>query len=281
VSGPARERNARILSRSAARMNAWQALDAELALWRAAGRRATLWWRDDDASGDSPSLQRLLAIAETAALPVALAAIPATVEPSLVDAVGESRFVTVVQHGYAHRNHAPPTERKMELGLHRDVQITLAELAGGFDALRQGFGEQFAPVLVPPWNRISDAVAARLPEIALRGLSTLGARKARCPVSGLVQCNTHVDVIAWRRQRGFIGVETAIDRLLAHLRSRREGSADPDEPSGLLTHHLDMREAGWAFVVELAARTRERGAEWIDIRRALSEAKGITSGQSA
>jgi hypothetical protein len=218
-----------------------------------------------------------------AALPIALAAIPATLEPSLIDAVARSRFTTAVQHGYAHRNNAPPAERKEELGHHREVGATLTELAQGLDILRRSFGERFAAVLVPPWNRIGEQIVARLPDVTIRGLSTLGPRAARCPAPGIVQCNTHVDVIAWRRGRAFIGADAAIDRLVAHLRARRDGSADPDEPTGLLTHHLDMSDAGWEFVVELVARTRKRGAAWVDVQSAFDSADGdaLTSVRSA
>lgn len=264
-------------------MSAWLPVDDELDRWRSAGRQATLWWRDDDAFRDSPQLQRLLAIAGTAALPVALAAVPATLESSLVDALGRSRFATVVQHGYAHRDHALPSERKAELGHHREADAALAELARGLDVLRRNFGERFAAVLVPPWNRIADAIVARLPDVGLRGLSTLGPRPARSPVRGIVQCNTHVDVIAWRRERAFIGVEAAIDRLVAHLRARRDGSVDSDEPTGVLTHHLDMSDAGWHFLVELVARTREHGAEWLDVQSVFGppDREAPTSGRSA
>jgi predicted deacetylase len=264
-------------------MSAWLPVDAELGRWRAAGRQATLWWRDDDAFRDSPHLQRLLAITETAAVPVALAAVPASLESSLVDALARSRFATVVQHGYAHRDHARPGERKVELDRHREPDAALAELARGLDILRRNFGERFAAVLVPPWNRIADAIVARLPDVGLRGLSTLGPRPARSPVHGIVQCNTHVDVIAWRRERTFIGVEAAIDRLISHLRARRDGSVDPDEPTGVLTHHLDMSDAGWDFLIELVARTRERGAEWLDVQSVFGsqDRAALTSGRSA
>ncbi|MEK9660397.1 MAG: hypothetical protein VW644_01455, partial [Alphaproteobacteria bacterium] len=40
----------------------WDALAAELDVWAAAGRTATLWWRDDDADAASPALERLLAL---------------------------------------------------------------------------------------------------------------------------------------------------------------------------------------------------------------------------
>ena len=80
-----------------------------------------------------------------------------------------------------------------------------------------------------------------------------------------MQCNTHVDLIAWRRGRAFIGADAAIERLVAHLKARREGAADPSEPTGILTHHLDLDAAAWQFLAELFARTRAHGAAtWID-----------------
>ncbi len=252
-------------------MSSWKSLDAELARWRSGGRCATFWCRDDDASRDSLSLQRLLEIAESARLPIALAAIPATLERSLVTALAQSSFATVIQHGYAHRNHAPPMERKMELGAHRATEETIRELGRGSDILKGSFGERFVPVLVPPWNRIADPIVAKLPDAGFRGLSTLGPRRARWASGELLQCNTHVDLIDWRRGRAFISSDAAIDRALTHLRARREGAADADEPTGVLTHHLDMQSAGWDFFVELVERTRDTGADWIDVRTAFAE----------
>ena len=263
-------------------MSAWQKLDDELDAWRADGRRVTLWCRDDDACRDSPALRRLLEIAHLAAVPVALAVIPAALERNLVDAVARSGIATVVQHGYAHRNHAPPGSRNWELGSHRPVSVTLAELEQGLGTLRSSFGERFAAVLVPPWNRIDAGLVARLADIGFHGLSSLGPRAAACPVPGIAQCNAHVDLIAWRRDRTFIGVEAAVDRLAEHLQARRDGNADRAEPSGILTHHLDMSDAGWQFVADLMARTRERGAVWLDIHTLFgaADSAGVTSARS-
>ncbi len=247
-------------------MSAWQRLDAELDAWRAAGRYADLWCRDDDACRASPALDRLLGIARDAEVPVALAVIPALVEPGLVDAVAQVRFATVVQHGYAHRNHAPPGARNWELGSQRPVSQTLGELAAGRASLASSFGTRFRPVLVPPWNRIDPLVVARLPEAGFAGLSTFGPRAGAHPVPGLVQCNTHVDLIAWRRDRAFIGVEAAIDRLVLHLESRRAGVGDAAESTGILTHHLDLDAPAWEFLADLFARTRDHGAAtWLDV----------------
>ena len=252
-------------------MSSWKTLDAELARWRSAGRSATFWCRDDDASRDTASLQTLLEIAESASLPVAVAAIPAVLERSLVAALAKSRFASVIQHGYAHQNHALPTGRKMELGPHRDADVTIRELGSGSRILKDSFGERFVPVLVPPWNRIAEPIIAKLPDAGFRGLSTWGPRNTRWAATGLLQCNTHVDLIDWRRGRAFIGTDPAVERAATHLRARREGTVDADEPTGVLTHHLDMQSAGWEFFVELVARTRDGGAAWIDVQTVFAE----------
>lgn len=260
-------------------MTPWHRLAAELDLWGEAGRRADLWWRDDDACRDTPALQRLLALAQDANVPIALAVVPAHLEQSLVDAVAKADAVTVLQHGYAHRNHAPPGARNWELGAERPVDVVAGELEAGRTRLERGFGPRFAPVLVPPWNRIHSALTERLPGIGFSGLSTFGPRERARPGPSLVQCNTHVDLIAWRRDRAFIGVEAAVGRLVAHLAARRAGTVEPEEPTGLLTHHLDFAAAPWPFLGELFARTREHGAAtWVDVATAFA---GVTSPRSA
>ena len=52
-------------------------MDGELEAWAAAGKRATLWWRDDDAAEDSPALEKLLTLAEKEAVALVIAVIPA------------------------------------------------------------------------------------------------------------------------------------------------------------------------------------------------------------
>ena len=267
-------------------MSCWRRLDEELDAWSACGRQAMLWWRDDDACRDSAALTRLIDIAQAAGVPVALAAIPAVLEPSLIAAVARASVATVVQHGYAHFNHAPPGARSWELGAHRPVALTLAELAVGFGDLQRSFGERFAPVLVPPWNRIDAAVIAELSAAGFRGLSTFGPRATPSPTPGLLQCNTHVDIIAWRRDRAFIGIAAAIDRTVEHLRSRREGNGnvDPQEPTGLLTHHLDLGDAAWQFLADFLPRTRAHGALWLDVDAVFDmhvAAGSVTSSRSA
>lgn len=249
----------------------WDALDRELDRWVERGRAATLWWRDDDATRVTPQLAPLLDLASRHAAPVALAVIPAAVEGSLPKALALAPTCTVVQHGYAHANHARAGERSRELGGARPLNEVASELRAGAERLRALFGQRFLPIVVPPWNRVDDAVVRLLPGLGFAGLSTFGARAAREPIQGFPQVNAHVDPIGWRSGRSFIGAAACIERVVAHLAQRRTGAADPAEPTGLLTHHLVFDAAAWEFVDELFARTaRHPAARWTGAREAFA-----------
>ena len=237
-------------------MDHWDALHRELDHWQAAGRHASLWWRDDDAFEPSAALDRLLALAGEWKIPICLAVVPAPAGATLVARLAGTEAVAVAQHGYAHRNHAPAAAKKSEFGDGRPLADRLRELAAGKRRLARLFGRQQLPVLVPPWNRIDPALVARLGEIGLHGLSTSGARRQASPVPGITQANIHCDPIDWRQGRGFVGTDQALHRLIGHLRARRAGGeADPSEPTGLLTHHLAMDADTWRFARRLARET--------------------------
>lgn len=245
----------------------------ELDRWRAAGREATFWWRDDDARSDTPALRQLLATAGRRGIPLALAAIPRGAETSLAAAVEERAGVTILQHGWSHENHAPPGAKKQELGPHRPPGEILAELERGRTALTRMFGDRFLPVLVPPHNRIAGGLSPRLPGAGFRGLSVHGARRQHEPVPGLVVSNVHVDLIDWRGTRGFVGAEAVVGQFTAHLSARREGRADADEPTGLMTHHLD-HDAGCREFLEqaLPMLVRHPAAHWLAAREVFRPA---------
>jgi hypothetical protein len=251
-------------------MTGWPALDAEIATWAAAGRVATLWWRDDDAIADTPALQRLLAAAGER--PLALAVIPDAATPSLADAVAPLPSVAVLQHGFAHRNHAPTGRKKSELGLDRPLTVLLQELGDGLVRLRRLFGARALAVLVPPWNRIDPAVVDQLPRLGFRGISCYGPRPRAS--SALMTVNTHGDIIDWHGGRGFVGTDAALGLLVGHLQARRRGAADAAEPTGLITHHLVHDEACWDFLGRLTARLEGRaGVRWIGAPEAFAIAR--------
>ncbi|MFQ5775442.1 MAG: polysaccharide deacetylase family protein [Kiloniellaceae bacterium] len=235
-------------------MQGWADLTRELDAWAASGRAATLWWRDDDAVEPTAALERLLGLAAAHDAPLALAVIPARASAPLARRLAAARpRATPVQHGFAHRNHASAGEKKCELGAHRPAAETLEELARGRARMDALFGADWLPVLVPPWNRIAPDLLPGLARLGFTGVSTDGARARAAPAPGLTQVNTHVDIMRWEPPRGFLGEAPSLGRLLAHLRARRLGEADRDEPTGLLTHHPAHDDACWDFLERLLA----------------------------
>ena len=234
----------------------WTDLADELARWRGAGRAPELWWRDDDAGGPNAALERLLGLARSSGVPLALAVVPAQADPALMASLGEG--VWVIQHGTDHVNRAAAGEKKTEFPAQEDKDEALARLALGRKSLEEKAGHRFCPVLAPPWNRLPEHLVALL-EPAYLGLSRYGARKASGPPR---QINTHVDIIDWLRGRSFGGEEAALQLLVRHLAARRRGEADGAEPTGLLTHHACHDEAAGRFLERLFAFTRDAGARW-------------------
>jgi hypothetical protein len=238
----------------------WQDLRDELDRWVEARRTATLWWRDDDAVTPGPLLDRL---ADTAAgAPVSLAVIPALAEPALTIFLDRHPRFSVIQHGYEHRNHAGPGEKKCEFSESRDAEAMLADLASGRERLKALFGVRFRPALAPPWNRIADSLPAQLESVGLPGLSTY--RRTDRPAGPRCWVDTHCDIVAWRGSRGFVGDADALALITGHLRARRRGETI-DEPTGVMTHHIVHDEACWEFLRSLAALVADHpAAQWID-----------------
>ena len=232
-------------------MTGWDDLARECDTWAQAGQRATWWWRDDDAVDATPALDELLRIARG---PIALAVIPAGLLPGLAPRLKQEPEAAVLQHGYAHRNEAPEGGRKSEFPDGRDLGAVQRDLASGFQSLTLAFGGRFLPVLTPPWNRIGVQPVSILQSIGFIGLTRYLPRPAE-RANGVKLVNTHVDVIDWRGSRGFprqfLGEGACLDLFVGHLRARRLGSVDPDEPTGLLTHHLVHDPDTWRFLEKL------------------------------
>jgi len=243
----------------------WAALAAELDAWDAAGRIADLWWRDDDAAAVGPKLHKLFNVTATTGL--LLAVIPARVEDGLKRSVDAAAHVRVGQHGYAHVNHAPRGQGlgAWELGLHRGEAAVLDDLAAGRERLEALFEARYLPVVVPPWNRIDPDLFPLLAARGYYGVSAFGPRQGALSPSDLVRVNAHCDPIRWKDAARFAGAPKALSDLCGHLAARRTSSVDPDEPTGFLTHHIDLDDAGWDFCARLVDTIeRHPAALWRD-----------------
>jgi hypothetical protein len=245
----------------------WPDLMAELDCWEEAGKVATLWWRDDDAVAPTARLGRLLSIAS--GVPVSLAVIPADAEQELSQWLADylhsapSASVAVLQHGWRHLNHSGG--KKSEFPAERPRSEVASELAAGRARLSDLFGTRAQPVLVPPWNRLDDSLLGLLPPCGLTGISRARARRAPSRALGIIEANIHVDLVAWKESRGFVGEAAALGGLVEHLRARRLRGGCPDEPTGILTHHLIQDEATDAFLDRLIAVSVAHPAVlWLD-----------------
>ncbi|MGV6849778.1 MAG: polysaccharide deacetylase family protein [Marinibacterium sp.] len=231
----------------------WRPLDAELARLTT-DTPLPLWWRDDDADTETPALHRLLKLSDQIGLPVHLAIIPGPFDAGFAAALcADTRLIPVV-HGWSHTNHAPDGTRKAEFGAHRPLPAMLDDITQGRERLAGLLGDRLAPMFVPPWNRISPHMLPHLARAGFTMISTYGPRGATEASPGLEQINTHVDPIDWRGSRSAVDPGHLIADLAAHLADRRNGRADPNEPLGILTHHLVHDPAIWSLTDQLLTR---------------------------
>jgi len=222
----------------------WQGFEAAVAQ-----RKPVFWWRDDDATAVTPALERLLKLSQARGIPLALAVIPATAQPALFSRLEGA--VDVLQHGGDHVNRAPAGAKKTEFPQLEAAAAALERLAKGRERLKALAGARALPVLAPPWNRFRADLLAELPAIGLQGLSAYGARASAAPAPGLRQVNTHVDIVAWRQGKRFVGDEQALELAMNCITK--------DEPIGWLTHHAVHDDGCWRFLERLFA---VRGARW-------------------
>lgn len=222
-----------------------------------ARRRPCFWWRDDDAGPVTPELKTLLALAKSAAAPLALAVVPEAAHGELFRLLHDG--VTVLQHGTDHRNRAAAGEKKTEYPAAEPIEQALARVSDGFGTLRALAGKRFHPVLAPPWNRVREDLLKKLPAIGIRGVSAYGTRAAAEPAPGLRQVNTHVDIVAWRRGRRFLGEAEALSKAMELLST--------EEPLGWLTHHAVHDATAWDFLERLLSLKTVR---WLSMEEAFS-----------
>lgn len=246
--------------------DAWKLFADELACWADEARTVELWWRDDDAAGESTALRRLLELSEGDGIALGLAVIPQGVDPGMLS--GLPSTVAILQHGCDHANRALAGVKKCEFPESQSTEVRLARLVDARASLARASGGRSLAVLVPPWNRLDDALARRLPVLGYAGISRFKARLRTQGIPALLEVNTHADLIDWRDrqgQRGFAGDDAVLGQITGHLRAKRTDSAVVNEPTGLLTHHRVHDAEAWNFLSRLFEFTRPHShVHWRD-----------------
>lgn len=255
----------------------WSPVEQALERAKDKGCPVGVWWRDDDAVAATPQLDRLLSLSRRVRASVALAAIPSRIERSLAARLREEDAVFALVHGWAHTNYAPIGQKKAEFGAHRRLDVVAREAEQSLRLARERLGATLLPVFVPPWNRISPEVPARLPRAGFTGLSTFGDREAASPVEGLLQVNAHLDPVDWHGTRSLADPALLITGLAAAIDRRVSGEADRNEPIGLLTHHLVHDGAIWDFCEELLMRLASRDVPVLPPDKVFSGRNRITA----
>lgn len=247
----------------------WTVLKDELDAWHDQGRKAAFWWRDDDAVGAGPVWSRLAGLQNKTGIPLAVAVIPQRLEHSLPAAMAAAGNIIALQHGHSHRNNGAAGEKKTEFPDARPVEDALADLRSGLGIMRQAFGCRFRPALVPPWNRITPALVPHLAGLGFAALSCFKARTALLAAPGLVQLNTHIDPVDWPGGDSLTGITKGLGEARNILAMMRLGQV-PEQPIGVLTHHLHHDEATWDFLEQLFGWLQGHPAvSWVDFDTAL------------
>ncbi|MCL4766802.1 MAG: polysaccharide deacetylase family protein [Hyphomicrobiaceae bacterium] len=242
---------------AASRQAGWAPVREELARWQDAQCVARLWLRDDDAVAVTPLLIRLSSLCAGSGVPWLVAAVPCHASEELAGWLAEQPLAEAAAHGWTHRNHAMPGARKQEFPVERPGTEIRHELGLARARLGALFGAKGVPILVPPWNRIGPEVAALLPDLGYRALSTLGRKPVFQAPAPIRELNAHIDIIDWRGSRG--GGDP--DELAAGLARELAWARGGGQPAvGILTHHLVHDTAAWRFLEELFAETASHGA---------------------
>lgn len=231
-------------------MNNWERLSEELASWP---EHVPFWWRDDDAVANSGLLLRMLELSIDVNVPVHLAVIPSLLENSLniIKTDRYNQLCYVLQHGYDHQDYSAPNERKIELGGLQDADTLIANLQSGKCTLSNEFKTQYTDILVPPWNRISDAVTNKLTAVNYAKISVINGKHTNAHSDYV---NVDLDIIDWQ-QRRFAGEDILLEKMITQLTQYHQAHTNNNltsiKPYGIMTHHLVHDEASWLFLAKL------------------------------
>jgi hypothetical protein len=244
----------------------------ELRRWRAAGRTARLWWRDDDATGSASTidrllLDRLLQLSAATHKPLTLAVTPVGEMSGLAARLDGVELVNLAQGGGA-----PETRREDpeagEFALDWDQKQVQAALAAGWSRIENL--PRVLKVFVSPWSDIHPRLERALSANGYAGWSARGlaAASGTCP-----RLDIHLDLMPWRDGPRFRGRGALLAALAGELRRRRRAGLW-EAPIGLLSHHRAHDTPAWTFLGEFLRWTSAQPEfGWVSLPDLLGETK--------
>lgn len=189
-------------------------------------------------------------------VPLALAVIPDVDLKDLAGEIAACPLVRPIQHGCDH------VDRNVGGGFSAEFNPAspAAEVASAVNRAWERLAEATAaaPIYAPPWNVLTPNVRQALAMTPIRAFSLYGAGDGEG--DGLVQINTHIDIMRWRPAR-FRGTWPILIRLWRQLRARRM-AGHWGEPIGLLTHHKNLDPEAWTFLEAFLDRATAPGGGW-------------------
>lgn len=224
----------------------WTELREALRAANAAGRSLPVFFRDDDANDDRPSLRQLLRISASRQVPINLEVIPGLLTDDGVGLLREAAAVNpeligLNQHGWRHENHEP-TGRKSEFGQSRDLDQQHRDISAGRQVMEKAFGKDFFPVFTPPWNRCTAVTHEVLVGLGFAAISDL-ARHDWESLKGIVRIPATLDIIDWKGSRDLRPGEEILAQLVEQI-----GAGGP---VGILLHHQVMSQTAFDFIARL------------------------------
>lgn len=248
----------------------WPQLRQRLA--RADRHPIHLFFRDDDAARDLPSLRRLLALFDSRRTPINLQIIPGLLTDDGAELLRRAAtcrpgLIGLNQHGWRHDNHQP-TGRRSEFGSTRNFEQQLHDISAGRQRLENAFGSSFFPVFTPPWNRYTPATCRALAALGYAGISDFGSGDPPT-IEGLTRLPATLDIIDWRGTRDLRPGGELLSLLCDQFSS--VGTV------GILLHHQAMSDAAFDFTACLLDTLIESGAICFHLFQSLLSCDGVQS----
>jgi len=229
--------------------------------------KVKFWWRDDDVYESTEELKKLILFSDANEIPVNLAIIPKKLSDKAVGLIKENTHISVLQHGYSHKNYANVGEPLNEFGNHRGIEIQVKEIQIGFEKLIMSFGNQFVPVFVPPWGHISDSVIEQISKIGIKGISMIGDQDKIYP--NLINNNVNIDIHSWETESdtSYKVKIRPYNQIIDDLNDQIK-KANPNDDClkiGILTHSQIMSNNDWQIFGILIKAIKKMGIEFVGL----------------